>query len=1022
MNGIKLRKKHFSNTDVLSSLKDLTIGSAWQLLTRVCLMVVLVLGLSFSDSYAQDRIEVTGTVTDASDGSPLPGASIIVQGSSEATGSTIGTTTGMDGTFTINVPQNLNVIVVSFIGYISQQVELDGRTNISVELQPDIRMLDDIVVVGYGVQDRREITSSVASVNADQFNRGNINNAEELLQGKVAGLQITRPGGDPNAGFTIRLRGLSTIGANTEPLIVVDGVVGASFQNVDPNDIQSIDVLKDASAAAIYGTRGSNGVILITTKSGQAATEGGVSVTYNGQLSTSIVANRYETLNAEEYRALAGQGIAINDLGSSTDWWEEVTQEAYTQSHSLSISGGDRNTTYRLSGNYRDVQGIQKGSGNQRLNARLNIRHNTLNDRLTLTGNLSVNNNTQDIGLGEVFRYATTFNPTAAIDDPGSGFDNFNPLQINEQSVWDQESNRFSFRANGEYDFSDLVDGLGASVSYSQENEDFFRGEYYGRDLRFRGSGRNGLAIRETVNNRNELFETTVNYRNSFDFVRVESVAGYSYQEFRSQGQYAEGGGFTNDNLQYNNLFFATDFDKGEGTISSFRNENKLIAFFGRVNLTFDNTYFLSGTFRREGSTRFGTENQWGNFFAVSGGAELTNLIDIPRADEFKVRVSYGETGQNAPFDGISQTRFGPGSSFLVDGNFQPSLGPVSNPNPNLKWEVKKEVNAGIDFAFFDERFFGSVDYYNSRTQDALFEFGVPVPPNQFPFTWVNIGEISNEGVEAALGYNILQTRDSFWSTSFTFATFNTVLETLSSDEFEFGDRRLFANVGAPGLNDFFMIRVQEGRSIGEIYGPKFVGFSTNGDWLFENAEGDIVGRDDIDVDRDSRVIGNGLPDFTLGWDNTLRYKNWDFNMFWRGAFGHDLVNTYDIFYNNPTVAAAFNVSKDAPDLPLRQSPFFSSFQVERADFFRLENMTVGYTFNLAETAAVRDLRLYVSGNNLWTLTNYSGVDPEVRFADVGPSDNAGRTGGGNSLAPGIERRNQWFTQTSFVFGVSLGF
>ncbi len=1022
MNGIKLRKSHFSNSEILSSLlRNVSSSHALKAFSSFFMASVLVLGLGFGSAIAQDRVEITGTVTDASDGQPLPGASIIVMGSAEATGSTIGTTSGMDGSYTIRVPQNLNTLVVTFIGYVRQEIQIDGRTEIDIALSPDVRQLADVVVVGYGVQDRREITSSVASVSADQFNRGNINNAEELLQGKVAGLQITRPGGDPNAGFTIRLRGLSTIGANTEPLIVVDGVAGASFQNVDPNDIQSIEVLKDASAAAIYGTRGSNGVILITTKTGDTG-DAGVSVNYNGQVSTSIVANRYETLTAEEYRSLANQGIAINDLGASTDWWEEVTQNSYTQSHSLAISGGDRQTNYRVSGNYRDVQGIQKGSGNQRLNARLNITHRALNDRLTLTGNLGINNRTEQIGLGEVFRYATTFNPTAPLGNPGSGFDNFNPLQINELTTWDQESNRFSFRVQGEYDFSDLVDGLGATVSYSRENNDFFRGEYYSRDLRFRGAGRGGLAIRETVNNQNELFETTANYRNTFDFVRVESVAGYSYQEFSNQGQFAEGGGFTSDRLLYNNLFLARDFNDGEGTVASFNNENKLIAFFGRVNLTFDNTYFLSGTFRREGSTRFGADNKWGNFFAVSGGAELTNIIDIPEANELKVRLSYGETGQNAPFDGISIQRFGQGASFLVDGNFQPSIGPASNPNPNLRWEIKKEINAGIDFAFFDERFFGSIDYYNSRTQDALFEFGVPVPPNQFPFTWVNIGEISNEGIEAALSYNAIQTRDAVWTTSVTFATYNSVLESLSSEEFDFGERRFFANVGAPGLNDFFMIRVQEGQPIGDIYAPKFVGFSTNGEWLFENRNGDIVGRDDIDVIEDGQVVGNGLPDFTLGWDNTVRYRNWDFNMFCRGAFGHDLVNTYDIFYNNPTVAAAFNVSKDALDLPLRQSPFFSSFQVENADFVRLENVTIGYTFNISDDAPIRDLRVFASGNNLWTITNYGGVDPEVRFADVGPTDNAGRAGGGNSLAPGIERRNQWFTQTSFTFGVSLGF
>ncbi|MCC5940612.1 MAG: SusC/RagA family TonB-linked outer membrane protein [Balneolaceae bacterium] len=1022
MNGKKLRK-NISSLFSIPSLLTTKPGAA-NLLSKAafaCLIVSLTFGLHVNDSYAQDRVEVTGVVTDASDGSPLPGATIIVQGSGEATGSTIGTTTDMDGNYTIRVPQDLNVLVVSFIGYLSQEVQIDGRTEVNIQMQPDIRMLDDVVVVGYGVQDRREITSSVASVSADQFNRGNINDAQELLQGKVAGLQITRPGGDPNAGFSIRLRGLSTIGANTEPLVVIDGVIGASFNSVDPNDIASMEVLKDASAAAIYGTRGSNGVILITTKSGDAVADGGISVNYNGQISTSFVANRYETLTPEEYRELGTRGITINDLGASTNWWEEVTQTAYTQSHSLAVSGGTGTTNYRVSGNFRDVQGIQKGTGNQQLNARLNLNHRALNDRLTLNANLSVTNRENQIGLGEVFRYAATFNPTAPIDNPGSGFDNFNPLQINEWTTWDQEQSRYIIGLRGEYDFSDVIDGLSGAVFYSRENEDFFQGEYYNSQLRFRGAGRNGLARREMVNNSNQLFETTFNYRNTFDWVRVESVAGYSYQEFEGKGQFVEGGDFVTDSFLYNNMGASREFNRGLGSISSFLNQSKLIAFFGRVNMTFDNTYFLSGTFRREGSTRFGAGNKWGNFFAVSGGAELTNLIDIPRADEFKLRVSYGQTGQNAPFDGISLLRFGPGASFLVDGQFVPSLGPVSNPNPDLKWEVKKEVNFGVDFAFFNDRLSGSVDYYSSRTEDLLLEFGVPVPPNLFPLQWVNIGEISNKGIELALSYQALQTPDANWTTGITFATYNTVLESLSSGDLQFGDRQLISNMGAPGLNNTQIIRVQEGAPIGDIWGPRFAGFSTSGEWLFFNANGDIVNRDQLTT-ADNQVIGNGMPDFTLGWDNTFNYRGWDFNMFWRGAFGHDLVNSYDVFYKNPTVASAYNISREARDLELRQSPTFSSYYVESADFLRLENVTVGYTLDLRETAAIRDVRFFVSGNNLWTITGYGGVDPEVRFADPGPSDNAGRVGGGNPLAPGIERRNNWFTQTSLVFGVNLGF
>jgi len=991
--------------------------------------LLLVVGLGFADTIAQDRVTITGVVTDASDGSSLPGVSITVPGSADVTGSTVGTTTNLDGEYSIRVPEGLNQLRFSFIGYNAKVVEIDGRTEINVELAQDVRLLDDVVVVGYGVQDRREITSSVASVSADQFNRGNINDAESLLQGKVSGLQITRPGGDPNAGFTIRLRGLSTIGANQEPLIVIDGVPGADFQSVDPNDIESMEVLKDASASAIYGTRGASGVILITTKTGAGAMDDGISVNYNGQFSNSFVANRYETLTAEQYRSLPDLGISINDLGSSTDFWDEVTQNAYTQSHSLAISGGDSNTNYRVSGNFREVQGIQRGSGNERLNARLNITHRALDDRLTLTGNMALTNRDQQIGLGEVFRYATTFNPTAPVrNDDGtffraSGFDNFNPVAINEQTTFDVESSRYTMSLRGVYDFSDIVDGLSASAFYSRERNDFFTGQYYSRDLRFRGAGRNGLAIRNENSNRAQLIETTVNYRNSFDAIGIESVVGYTYEENESQGQNAEGGNFSSDTFLYNNLGFSRDFNEGLGTVGSFRNENKLIAFFGRTNLTFQNTYFLSGTLRHEGSTRFGPGNQWGTFFAVSGGVELTNLINIPRADEFKLRLSYGETGQQPPFDGISQLQFSQGSSFLVDGNFVPSLGPSANPNPDLRWEVKKEVNAGVDFAFFSDRLTGSLDYYDARTEDLLLNFQVPVPPNLASTQWVNIGEISNRGFEATLNYLAVQRDNLTWNTGVTFSTNSATLESLSSGDFQFGERALIANMGAPGLNDTDIIRVQEGRPIGEIWGPRFAGITETGSALYFDIDGNVVSGGEL-TSADNQVIGNGLPDFDLGFDNTINYRNWDLNMFWRGSFGHDLVNTYDVFYNFSGQASTWNVSTKVLESGLRGSPRFSSLQVEDASFMRLENVTLGYNFDLSDAAPIRDLRLYVSGNNLWTITNYSGVDPEVRYSDAGPSDNAGFADGGPlaALAPGIERRNQWFTQTSLVFGVNIGF
>ncbi|MGF1670110.1 MAG: SusC/RagA family TonB-linked outer membrane protein [Balneolaceae bacterium] len=1016
-------------------------------IVRSLLAFFIVAGISFGSVMAQDRVEVTGTVTDASDGSSLPGVNITVQGMPS-----VGTTTNLDGEYTLRVPADRNVLIFSFIGFIRQEVQIDGRTTINVALQPDIQLLDDVVVVGYGTQDRREITSAVSSVKAEDFNKGNIQDTQQLLQGKVAGLQISRPGGDPNAGFNIRLRGLSTIGANTEPLVVIDGVIGADFNTVDPNDIESIDVLKDASASAIYGTRGANGVILITTKGGGAPRgDRPVTVSYNGQVTTNFIENKLDVLSASEFRSFTQQqGITGIDLGTTTDWFDEITQNGFTQVHNLSISGGDAQTTYRVSANFRDTENIQIGTGFEQISGRLNITHRALNDRLTLTGNLSIVNRDEERGFGEVFRYAAAFNPTRPVRDEASpfggfseqdAFDMFNPVAIQELARNVAEQRRLVAAFRGDYEFSDLVPGLTAGVFYSLETFDETRGEFYAKEARFRGFGRNGLAIRGDVNNKTELFETTVRYTNSFERVRLESVAGYSFQEFINENRFIEAGDFVTNIFSFNRLDAAQDFNEGIANVSNFRAENRLIAAFGRVNLTFDNTYFLSGSFRREGSTRFGIDNRWGNFFAVSGGAELTNIINIPRADELKFRASFGRTGQDAPQNGLSQALLGPtGQSFLVGGSFIPVFAPIRNPNPELKWEVKEEINLGLDFAFFNNRLSGAIDVYRADTEDLILDFDVPVPPNIFPTQFVNIGEIRNEGIDVALQFNAIQQRELNWTTGVTFSTFDTKLKSLSSGDLQFGDQQFIANMGAPGLNDTQLIRVKEGESIGDIWGPRFARFTTAADgftdedgnpliggWLFFDKDGNEVRPENIS-DEDRVVLGNGLPDFTLGWNNTVSFQNWDFNMFWRGAFGHQMVNSFSVFQTNPSVINARNITRDAVNLRdrngtlLNESPQFSSLNVENADFFRLDNVTLGYTFSFGADAPIRRLRIFGSGNNLLTITNYNGIDPEPQFADVGATDNANRAGAPNALAPGIERRNQWFTQRSMTFGVNLDF
>ena len=987
--------------------------------TRFKLAFTLLLTCVISSSvYAQEKT-VSGKVTAAGEGE-LPGVNVLVKGT------TTGTVTDLEGNYRVTVPEGYDVLVFSSIGYTNQEVTIGNQTTIDIVLEEDIQSLSEVVVVGYGTQEKKEITSAVTSIKAEDFNGGLVNNPAQLIQGKVAGLVVARPGANPNEGFNIRLRGLSSVGANTQPLIVVDGVIGGSLDNIDPNDIESIDILKDGSAAAIYGTRGSAGVILVTTKSGKA---GRMQVDYNGSFSVESVAKSVPVLDAEQFRNFGGG----TDLGSSTDWFEETTQNALAQVHNLSLSGGTEQTTYRLSVNYRDADGVAVTTGFDQLNARLNLTQMALKDKLTLTAQLSTTTREADLGFSDAFRYATVYNPTAPVRSNDDEFDiydgyfqqvlfdYYNPLAILEQNINEEKKKIYNANFRAEYEF---LPGLRGALFYATQTENKLRGIYFDKNSFWIGRDRNGIGGRSTEENFNELFEATVNYNTAVGQLDVAALGGYSIQDFENEGFFAAGGDYLVDEFTYNNLGAALDFPNGRGNAQSFKDANRLIGFFGRVNLNYAGTYFLSASVRQEGSSRFGTDNKWGTFPAVSGGLTLTNLVDIPGVDNLKLRASWGVTGNIPGSSYLSIPRVGPTGNFLVDGSFVPSYGPVSNANPLLKWERKGEWDVGFDFSALDDRLTGSFDYYERTTRDLLLEFAVPVPPNLFSTQWVNIGELTNKGVEFTLNYRVIQNANFSWETGGNFSSFNTELVSLSNDDFEFGSEQFIAGMGSPGQNGTFLIRVKEGEPVGQIWGPKYESIDEDGKWVYQDLDGD----GDIDKD-DETVIGNGLPDFTYGWNNTFTFGNFDFNFFLRGSVGHDLVNSFRGFYEAPSNITSYNILESAEDFKnLKDAPKFSSLYVENASFLKLDNATLGYRITLPEEGIFRNLRFYVSGQNLFVITDYSGVDPEVRFSDK--PENEGDINGaldaveddGNPLAPGIDRRNTWFRTRTFTLGVNLGF
>lgn len=976
--------------------------------------MLLTLGmlLGMSGLFAQQV--VTGTVTSAVDGAPIEGATVLLKGT------TTGSFTDTEGRFTLSVPNLDGTIVVSFFGFSKVEVPMEGKTSFSIALSSDFS-IDEVVVVGYGTQKQKEITSAISSVDAESFNKGTVNDVSQLLQGKVAGLTITRPGGDPNGGFAIRLRGLSTVGANTSPLIVIDGVIGADINSVDPNDIASMDVLKDGSAAAIYGTRGSAGVILITTKSGKS---GRATLEYNGTAAIEQIARTPDAATAEEFRQLISEGtIAATDLGQTTDWYDEISRDAFSQVHNIALSGGTPQTSYRVSLNLRDAQGVAINTGFNQLNGRINLTQKALNDRLKVTMNLAATNRVSQFGFREAFRYAAIYNPTAPVFSTAANdirdydgyfqqtlFDYFNPVAILEQNINEGKLNRTNIAIEGDYR---IADGLNFVMRYGQQRDSYTGGRYFDKQSFWRGRDRDGLAEVNADFSYNRLFESTLTYSKSFGQLDFAALGGYSFQEFMFDGFSMSGGRFLTDAFRYHRFGASLEFPNGLGTVNSYRNDYRVIGAFGRLTFNYDGTYFVNLSARREGSSRFGINNRWGWFPAASAGVTLSNLISVSWINNLKARVSYGVTG-SLPGDSYrSLATYGPtGSNFFFNGEFVPSYGPQWNDNPDLQWETKAEIDFGVDYSLFDDRLYGSLDYYVRTTTNLIWAATVPQPPNQAGTTFLNTGELRSRGFEATVNYQVAEKSNFSWTTGLNIATFAIDLISLSNETYDFGGFVFTANMGSPGQNNTPITRAEEGAPLGLIWGLQYDGIDENGNYKFvdQNADGKIDTEDET-------VIGNGLPKAELGWSNSFTFGNFDLNFFFRGVFGHDLLNSYRGFYEAPQAGNSYNViltkywDEEGLDA-LTANPAVNSLHVEAADFLQLNNATIGYRIPVASRTGIQNVRLFLSGQNLFYISGYTGVDPEVRFTDLES---------GNLLAPGIDRRDTWARTRIITFGVNLG-
>ena len=960
------------------------------------IIVALSLMCAIVSASAQTKT-ITGNVT-GSDGEILTGATLVTGGGSYAL-------SDIDGSFSINAKDG-ETIVVSYLGYDDYTFTAAGQRDLAIVLPLSANtVLDEAVAIGYGKTTKKEVTGSVVSLKADDFDKGAFTSAAGMLQGKVAGLSITNPnGGDPNASFEILLRGANTLSAGQGPLIIIDGVVGADMRTINFQEVESMDVLKDGSAAAIYGTRGTNGVIIITTRRAKSGT---TSVEYDGQVSVQTVRSRAIPMTADEFKYAVENykpGSTASLYGADTDWFDAVTRTPISHKHNLSIAGGSEKFSHRTVINIEKNQGLLKKNDSDKYLVKTNIHQTALEGWLDLDYNLSYVKRKYNGSKTGIFRQAFIHNPTEPIYDVNDkanggyftiqGMDYYNPVaMLNErESTTDVDH----INANGRATLNILpVKGLKWDnfVSFGVERYESvdYKTRYYPGETARKGSGE--------INNSKSTdiqFESTLQYSNKFGKHSVQVVAGYAFQQLGYNSSYMYNYGFDVDDFHADNMGAGAALKNGQAEISSSREGSRYVAFFGRAMYNYDEKYLASLSVRYDGSSRFGANNKWAAFPAVSLGWRISQegfMKDIQWIDELKLRAGFGMTGNQDFSNYQSIMRVKPEGYFYYNGQWTNSYVPSSNANPDLQWEKKSEYNVGLDFGFLGGRIFGNIDYYYRYTSNLLYNYDVPVPPYDYDTLFTNVGEISNSGIEITLGGLPVKTKNFEWSSNLVFAMNKNTLLSFSNEEFQGQEYRtawLSTPLGA------YSQRLIEGKSIGAFYGPTFVGFKSSGAQKLENEK-----------EANWEYLGSAYPDFTLGWSNSFSYKNFSLSATLRGSFGGKVFNQMRGIYENITNLGLQNVLASWLDEPEYTGKVaYSSRYLEDATYVKLDNVTASYDFQF-DNKYIKGLRLYLTGQNLFCITSYSGVDPEVSLT---------------GLEPGIEGTSYYPRTRVFTLGVNLKF
>lgn len=964
------------------------------------------------------NLTVTGVVYDNT-GESLIGVNVVEKGT------TNGTITGINGDFTLDVERG-KTLVFSYIGYETQEIVVSQNV-INVTLQDDTQRLEEVVVVGYGKMSRKDLTSSITTIKADDLNKGGVYTSPgQMLQGKVPGLSITTSS-NPTSSPSVTLRGASTFrdGTAQEPYYVIDGIPGASISLVAPDDIESIDVLRDASATAIYGSKAANGVIIVTTKRGK---KGGTNVSYNAYLAIDQVTKRWDVLNAAQHRKLLddnGLVLAssnyINDT-TDTNWQDEVQRTGVSHNHNVSVSGGSEKTTYSASLNYLKNEGVIKESNLDRTIARATLNTKVLNDRLDLGFNLNasitnskyIQNGKDGLSVLDAMTYYLPESPVYNID--GSYFENldnsqyYNPVALLYQNSDDVRRKRLQGVGAATLHVIPEELTLSANFSYQSNTENISRYNDIESTVK-RNVG--GYALRYTREDIQKNLEIYANYDKIFNNVhKVGLMAGYSWQEDNTgDGFQSTDQAFSSDALGYYGLgtgSYEGRIDYGDISYKTLR----MISFFGRVNYSFNSKYIFQATIRRDGSSAFGKNNRWGSFPSGSFAWRMSEESFIKNLNVFsdlKFRLGYGVSGNSLGFDPYtSRVSYGKSGTFInSNGETVSAIGATRNANPDLKWERTSMFNVGFDFGFFNNRLTATVEYYNKKTTDLIADYEVPTTSYLVSWLITNVGEISNKGVELQINATPVMSKNFMWETSLNLSHNKNEVISISNDQFtkDYFDK---AELNAPGQTGARQQRIQEGKPLGSFYTYKWAGYNENGVSQFYTKDGEVTLTPEISDDY-RFWTGSAQPKLNLGWNNTFNYKNWSATVFVTGVFGNKVLNASRASLSRMGAITYRNVlasTLETENVGDYNSHILSDRYIEKGDYLRLSTLSVGYTFKRFSNY-IQNLRVYASCNNVFVITGYKGLDPEVNL-------------GGTE--PGIDNRDFYPKTRTFMFGMSVTF